>query len=168
MNLAALSGAGDWHMMLYAFSATVLGAPMLLTVTAAATFGPVSLLFALVGVVLASGPLYLLGFVVRRLGLRLPARLEAMAGKSETPAIAAALTPSYALYWVVSALAGLPWRAAALGSLAVSFPLAVLFGVTTITGHHVGLPTPLVSAVTLAVFLSVRHLKTRTAATAAR
>ncbi len=168
MNLAALSGAGDWHMLLYAFSATMLGAPMLLTVTAAATLGPASLLFALVGVALASVPLYLLGFVVRRLGVRLPVRLEALAGKSETPAVAAALTPSYALYWVVSALAGISWRAAAMGSLVVSFPLALLFGVTTITGHQVGLPTPLVSAATLALFLGIRHLKTRTPAAAAR
>lgn len=153
----------DLQAFIYSFGATLVGAPMLLTVTAAATFGPASLLSALVGVALASVPLYLLGFIVRRLGLRLPAKLEKLAGKSETPAIAAAVTPSYALYWIVSALVGIPWRAAALGSLAVSFPLALLFGITTITGHQIGLPTPLVSAVTLALFLGVRHYKTRPA-----
>lgn len=147
-----------WHTMIYAFGATLLGAPMLITVTAAAAFGPLSLLSALVGVAAASLPWYLLGSAIRQLGVRLPRKLEVLAQNVHSPAIAAAATPSYALYWLVTALADMPFKAAAMGSLAVSLPMALIFGATTITGHRIGLPTPIVAAATLAVFIGVRYV----------
>lgn len=148
----------NWTTFFGSFGATLLGTPMLLTVTATASFGPANLLFSLLGVATATIPLYLLGVAIRCFGLRLPARIEQMANNVVTPAIAAAVTPSFALYWIVSAVAGIRFEKAALASAMVSLPIALIFGLTTIAGHQVGIPTPIISLTTLTLFMILRTL----------
>ena len=156
--------------LLSALVATLIGVPMLVTLTTAAGFGATTLLFSLLGVALSTVPLYLAGLLLRQLLdrpavhawiiSRLPAKMVSLARQirsaGATQTVAAAALPLI-VYWACAPSLGLSYRQAATGALTVSLPVALIFIVSATVGHGLNLPALPFTLLALGLMLLVRR-----------
>jgi len=156
--------------LLSALVATLIGVPMLVTLTAAASFSATTLLFSLLGVALSTVPLYLAGLLLKKLLDRpgvhdwivahLPGKLLGLARKirdaGATQTVAAAALPLI-VYWACAPSLGLSYRQAAMGALTVSLPVAAIFIILASIGHGLKLPALPFTLLALGLTLLIRR-----------
>ena len=157
MNLPRMEGE-PLSAFLAAFVATLCGMPLLLTLASASALGPVTWACAVLGALAATGPLFLLGRVLSRLGVRLPARWCHLADDPRSAAVLAAALPSFTLYWVLLPLLGKTYPQALGGTLVSTAPLVLLLGVAALSGRALGVPGVLVTLISLAFYFAFQYL----------